>query len=70
MIVSILVLSACVLLVISIMMQNSKGGGIQSQFETTHKIIGARRGTAFIEKTTLGLAACLIVLTVLIGLIH
>lgn len=68
MIVSLLVIIACSLLVISILMQNNQGGGIQSQFVKVNNIIGAKKGTRFIEKTTLGLAAFLILLTVLIGL--
>lgn len=67
MITSILIISACILLVISIMMQNSKGSGIQRQFETVNSIIGAGRGTRFIERTTLGLAIILIVLSIWIA---
>ena len=67
MMISILIISACILLVTSIMMQNSKGSGIQRQFEMVNSIIGASKGTRFIEKTTLGLAVILIVLSVFIS---
>lgn len=46
------------------MVQNSKGGGIQSQFGAATQIMGVKRGTEFIEKATWGLAILLIVLSV------
>jgi preprotein translocase subunit SecG len=66
MITSILIISACILLITSIIMQNSKGSGIQRQFETANAIIGASKGTRFIEKTTLVLAGVLIVISVFV----
>jgi len=49
-------------------MQNNQGGGIQSQFVTANKIIGARRANKFMAMTTVGLAAVLVILTLVIGL--
>jgi preprotein translocase subunit SecG len=66
MITSILIISACILLITSIIMQNSKGSGIQRQFEKANAIIGASKGTRFIEKTTLVLAGVLIVISVFV----
>src|ERR1041384_5977194 len=65
MIFSILMILVCMLLILVILVQNSKGGGIQSQFGAATQIMGVRRGTEFIEKATWGLA---ITLTVLSGL--
>ena len=65
MIFSILILLVCILLVLVILVQNSKGGGIQSQFGAATQIMGVKRGTEFIEKATWGLAVTLIVLSVL-----
>jgi len=62
------ILLACALLVASILMQNNQGGGIQSQFVTANKIIGARRANKFMAMTTVGLAAVLVILTLVIGL--
>jgi preprotein translocase subunit SecG len=62
---SILTILICILLVFVILVQNSKGGGIQSQYSAATQIMGVRRGTEFIEKATWGLAIGLIVLSVL-----
>lgn len=64
MIFSILIILVCILLVLVILVQNSKGGGIQSQFGAATQIMGVKRGTEFIEKATWGLAIALIVLSV------
>jgi preprotein translocase subunit SecG len=62
---SILAILVCILLVLVILVQNSKGGGIQSQYSAATQIMGVRRGTEFIEKATWGLAIALILLSVL-----
>ena len=49
---SILTILVCILLVLVILVQNSKGGGIQSQFGAATQIMGVKRGTEFIEKAT------------------
>ena len=67
MIFSILTIIVCVLLVLVILVQNSKGGGIQSQFGAATQIMGVKRGTEFIEKATWGLAIVLILLSVLMS---
>ena len=67
MIFSILTIIVCVLLVLVILVQNSKGGGIQSQFGAATQIMGVKRGTEFIEKATWGLAIALILLSVIMA---
>jgi preprotein translocase subunit SecG len=64
---SILTILVCVLLVLVILVQNSKGGGIQSQYGAATQIMGVKRGTEFIEKATWGLAFALILLSVLMS---
>ena len=64
---SILTIIVCILLVLVILVQNSKGGGIQSQFGAATQIMGVKRGTEFIEKATWGLAITLILLSVLMS---
>lgn len=64
---SILTIIVCTLLVLVILVQNSKGGGIQSQFGAATQIMGVKRGTEFIEKATWGLAITLILLSVLMS---
>jgi preprotein translocase subunit SecG len=63
MIFSVLIILVCVLLILVILVQNSKGGGIQSQFGAATQIMGVKRGTEFIEKATWYLALALIVLS-------
>ena len=67
MIYSILTIIVCILLVLVILIQNSKGGGIQSQFGAATQIMGVKRGTEFIEKATWGLAITLIVLSIIMS---
>jgi preprotein translocase subunit SecG len=67
MIFSILTILVCVLLVLVILVQNSKGGGIQSQFGAATQIMGVKRGTEFIEKATWGLAIALILLSIIMA---
>ncbi len=67
MIFSILIILVCILLVLVILVQNSKGGGIQSQFGAATQIMGVKRGTEFIEKATWGLAITLIILSVMMA---
>jgi preprotein translocase subunit SecG len=67
MIFSILTIIVCILLVLVILVQNSKGGGIQSQFGAATQIMGVKRGTEFIEKATWGLAITLILLSILMA---
>jgi len=67
MILSILTILVCILLVLVILVQNSKGGGIQSQYGAATQIMGVKRGTEFIEKATWGLAFALILLSVMMS---
>lgn len=61
---SVLVIIVCVLLILVVLIQNSKGGGIQSQFGAATQIMGVKKGTEVIEKATWVLAILLIVLSV------
>ena len=67
MIFSVLVIIVCVLLILVVLVQNSKGGGIQSQYGAATQIMGVKRGTEFIEKATWGLAIMLIALSILMA---
>ena len=64
---SFLTIVVCILLILVILIQNSKGGGIQSQFGAATQIMGVKKGTEFIEKATWGLAITLILLSVLMS---
>jgi len=61
--VSVLVLITCILLVLVILVQNSKGGGLASNFSSSNQIMGVRKTTDFLEKTTWTLAIVLLFLS-------
>lgn len=62
---TILIIIVCVLLILVVLIQNSKGGGISSNFSAANQIMGARRGTDVVEKATWTLAILLLVLSLL-----
>lgn len=55
----------CFLLILVVLAQNSKGGGLTSQFggSSTSQLIGVKKTGDFLEKFTWGLAIALFVLT-------
>jgi len=59
----ILIIAVCLLLVGVVMVQNSKGGGLASDFSSSNQIIGVKRTGDFLEKATWYLTIALIVLT-------
>lgn len=65
MILSIALIIVCALLILVVLMQNSKGGGISSQFGAATQIMGVRRGADVIEKATWTLAILLLVFSLL-----
>lgn len=60
--VSILILIVCILLVLIVLVQNSKGGGLVSNFTNTGQVMGVRKTADFLEKSTWTLAVSLVVL--------
>lgn len=62
-IVSVLILIACILLTLVVLVQNSKGGGLAANFGGTGQIMGVRKTADFLEKTTWSLAIALLVLS-------
>lgn len=67
MIASIFIILICVLLIGVILIQNSKGGGIQSQFGAATQIMGVKRGTELVERLTWGLIILIIILSVIMS---
>lgn len=61
---TILILLAAVLLILVVVIQNSKGGGLASGFSTGNQVLGVRKTTDFLEKTTWYLTAFIIVLSI------
>lgn len=62
---SILIIIACVLLTLIVLVQNSKGGGLASNFASSNQVMGVRKTADFLEKATWTLAISLLVLTLL-----
>lgn len=61
--VSVLILIACVLLTLVVLVQNSKGGGLASNFSGSNQFMGVRKTADFLEKATWTLAIVLLVLS-------
>ena len=64
---AILIIITSILLVLVVLVQNPKGGGLSSTFGggSSNQIMGAKKTTDFLEKTTWTLAIVLISLTML-----
>ncbi|MBP7507515.1 MAG: preprotein translocase subunit SecG [Prolixibacteraceae bacterium] len=61
----ILIFIVCLFLVLIVLVQNSKGGGLASSFSGNNQIMGVRRTADFLEKATWYLAGALLVLCIL-----
>ena len=64
-ILTVLVILASVLLTIVVLLQNSKGGGLASNFATGNQTFGVRQTTDLLEKITRGLVAFIFVVSVI-----
>ena len=60
----ILIVLAAVLMIAIVLIQESKGGGLASNFSSSNSIMGVRKTTDFVEKATWGLAISLVVFSV------
>ncbi len=58
----ILIILACVVLAFVILIQNSKGGGLASNFASSNQIMGVRKTADVLEKATWGIATFIMVL--------
>ena len=63
-VVIILIVIASALMTLIVLIQESKGGGLASTFSSSNQIMGVRKTTDMIEKTTWGLAVAMVVLSV------
>lgn len=61
--ISVLILIVCVLMVLVVLVQNSKGGGLASNFASSNQFMGVRKTADFLEKTTWTLAVAMLVLS-------
>lgn len=63
--ITVLIFIICVLLVLIVLVQNSKGGGLASNFQSAGQVMGVRKTTDFLEKATWSLAGGLLVLSII-----
>ena len=62
--VTVLIFIVCVLLILIVLVQNSKGGGLASNFQSAGQVMGVRKTADFLEKATWGLAGALLFLAI------
>lgn len=61
----ILIVVVSVLMCLIVLIQESKGGGLASGFADNNAMLGVRKTTDVIEKTTWGLAATMVILSII-----
>jgi len=61
--ISILVIIACVLVIMVVLVQNSKGGGLAANFTSAGQSMGVRKTADFLEKSTWTLGAAILLLS-------
>ena len=60
--ITVLIFIVCIALVLFVLVQNSKGGGLSSSFSSSNSVMGVRKTTDFLEKATWYMAAALLIL--------
>lgn len=63
--ISVLIIITCILLILVVLVQNSKGGGLASNFSASSQIMGVRKTADFLEKATWTLAIAILALSLL-----
>jgi preprotein translocase subunit SecG len=61
--ISVLAIIVSIFLILIVLVQNSKGGGLASNFSSSNQVMGVRKTTDFLEKATWYLAGTLLVLS-------
>jgi preprotein translocase subunit SecG len=61
---TILIIIAAILLTLVVLVQNSKGGGLAAGLQSSNQFMGVRKTTDFLEKTTWGLIAFIVILSI------
>src|SRR5512137_992785 len=62
--ISVLVIIACILQIMIVLVQNSKGGGLAANFTSAGQTMGIRKTADFLEKATWTLAGAILILCV------
>ena len=61
---SVLIVIVAILLILIVLVQNSKGGGLASNFSSSNQALGVRKTTDFLEKATWTLAIAMLVFSI------
>lgn len=60
----VLIVLVSLLMIFIVLIQESKGGGLASNFSSTNSIMGVRKTTDLVEKLTWGLAVAMVIISV------
>ncbi|HCY43745.1 MAG TPA: preprotein translocase subunit SecG [Prolixibacteraceae bacterium] len=63
--ITVLLFITCILLILIVLVQNSKGGGLASNFQASNQMMGVRKTTDFLEKATWVLAGALLFFSIM-----
>ena len=63
-VISALILILAILLILIVLVQNSKGGGLASNFSASNQVMGVKKTTDFLEKATWTLSSAVLVLCI------
>lgn len=63
--ISVLILVVAIFLILIVLVQNSKGGGLASNFSASNQVMGVKKTTDFLEKATWGLSSAILLLCIL-----
>jgi len=61
--ITVLIIIACCLQILIVLVQNSKGGGLASNWSSAGQSLGVRKTADFLEKATWGIAISILVLS-------
>jgi len=67
--ITILIVLASIFLIFFVVIQNSKGGGLAAGFSSSNQVMGVRKTTDFLEKTTWILAGIIVFLCIAASLV-
>jgi preprotein translocase subunit SecG len=65
---SVVVVLLSLVMILVVLVQNSKGGGLAAGFASSNQVMGVRKTTDFLEKTTYWLAGLIVAFCVLASL--
>ena len=67
---TIIITIACVLLILLVLVQNPKGGGLSTDFGAPHQLGGVKQTNEFIERATWSLAGLIAALSIVMTLMY